>query len=89
MTPLFLAQYLWILFYEPPYQEEFTIMKTHYVEPVSSSALLTDIVGASESGSESSLNRPEHQPTTENYKQLRPDPTGCYLGDSIPMEACE
>lgn len=81
---------IWIMLYQPPFKDEFKIHQTQ--QPIE----IVQNGGASVSASPESSMPPiltstgEQQPlTVETYNQVRPEPTGCYLGDSIPLEACK
>lgn len=81
-----IALKIWTMIYQQPVKDEFKIINTVVeTQPVI-------IGGASESATFKETPIPldvQQPPTVETYTQLRPEPTGCYLGDSIPLEACE
>lgn len=89
-----IALALWTLLYNPPKQEfnfKGYIPPIEAAEPVQATkAVHIEAKKTPPVKPQQVVSQPIEQEvlTQEQYTQVRPEPTGCHLGDSIPMEAC-
>lgn len=87
-----IALYLWTTFYNTP-KEEFNFKgyipvvaeRTQATKAVYIEVKQTPPVNPQQVVSQPVITQPL---TEQEYKQVRPEPTGCPKGDSIPMNAC-
>lgn len=80
-----LALQLWVMLYQPPVDQGFKIIPAaivEVVEPIDVPAPIVPQPGYYFVPPVQTVSTPEPQ-------GIRPEPTGCYWGDSIPMDACD
>jgi len=89
-----LAYTLWLTFYQPQPKEEFYIIPApaeEVVNPLPPQSFSNQPVKPMPVATTNVIPQPkvkEEALTEEQYYQVRPEPTGCPNGDSIPVEAC-